>query len=139
MEVIGAVASVIAVIDLSVKVGSILFQYSKDVKHAEADSQRLCDQLASLRHVSESLQLLLQGPHGARLQTSQSLVAALHGSRSQLEELKLKFDATKRRSKLSYIYIRLKWPLESKEVEKIVKNLTGYTQIISSALQIDNT
>jgi len=142
MEPLEAVASVIATVDLSAKVASLLFQYSKDVMHAKDDIERLQRETDSLKNVSESVQQLLRGPYGTRLEASQLLASALSDSQSQLEELDRKLTPGKVRTTMSGrgIGIRaLKWPFESKEVRKIAQDLARCTQIISLSLQVDQT
>jgi hypothetical protein len=138
MDGVSAAASVLAVIDMSVKVASLLFQYSKEVKNAKEDIGRVQRQVDSLTNASESVRQLLQGPNGAKLQASQKLLAALHDSLSQLGRLKQRLEPRKTRKVMSSFGIRaLKWPFDSKDIEKVVQDLGTCTQTISLSLQVD--
>jgi hypothetical protein len=56
-----------------------------------------------------------------------------------LEELKAKLDAGKRKKPMSRVGLRsLKWPFTRKEVEKAVEMVEGYTTTFNVALLADN-
>lgn len=52
MEGIGAAASIIAIVELSAKVASVILQYSKDVKNAGDDIHRLRKAVTDLKKMS---------------------------------------------------------------------------------------
>jgi hypothetical protein len=138
MEGLGAAASVIAVVDMSAKVGSLLFQYSKDVRNAKEDIGRVQLQVTSLKNASESVQQHLNGPDGEKLEASQKLRDALQQGCSQLESLEQRLLPGKRRKIMSRYGLRaLKWPLDRKDIEKTIQDIGRYTQAISLALQLD--
>jgi len=139
MEVLGATASVVAIVDLSVKVASLLFQYSKDVRHAAADIERIKSETTNLKNAWDSVKELLAGPNGSRLAALQKFAVALTDSRSRLEQLEQTLDPGARRSALRKVGVRLKWPLDKKDVEKTVQDLAGCTQKISLGLLLDQT
>lgn len=133
-------ASVIAVVQLSAKVISQCFEYYQAVKHAKVDVERVTDQVENWNTVAKKLQHLLDGPHGTRLQASQELRGALEGVRFQLGSVHDKLTPDKTRRVMRKISIRaLKWPFDSKEVEKILQDLARYLQPVTTALQIDQT
>jgi WD40 repeat protein len=142
MEGLGAAASIIAVVELAAKVASLCLEYSSAVKNARADIDRLRQHTASLNITVEGAQKLLQGPHGARLETSHKLRNALNDTHSQLGDIVAKLEEKLRkghRTKLMrFVGLRaLKWPFESKDVDKIVANLQRDQASFSAALQID--
>jgi hypothetical protein len=138
MDGLGSAASVIAVVDLAGKVVSLLFQYSTEVKDAKEDIARVQLQLQSLKTACESVQKRLQGPDGVKLEASHKLINALHHGCSQLRSLEQRLDPGKRRKAMSRFGIRaLKWPFDSKEIEKTTEHLSKCTQSISLALQAD--
>lgn len=144
MEALGSVASVIAVLDLSAKVASLCFQYSKTVKAAKSDIERLQGELDRLKTVLEGARQLLESPNGARLQTSHQLHNALRGCSSKLTELETKLEKKvttgNTRKVMSRFGIRsLKWPLESKSVDGVVTSLARCRDTLSAALIIDQT
>ncbi|RYP48397.1 hypothetical protein DL768_005716 [Monosporascus sp. mg162] len=139
-EAFGVAASALAVTEISAKVISLCLQYSRDVKHAKGDIERVNEGVANWKTVVEELQVLLDSPHGIRLQTSQKLRDALTGGRSQLGSLHDKLTPSTRRQAMKQFGFRaLKWPFESTEVEKILQDLARCMQPVTTALQIDQT
>ncbi|KAL4901479.1 hypothetical protein BDW74DRAFT_181769 [Aspergillus multicolor] len=143
MEGLGAAASVIAVVDLAGKVATVLFRYLTAVKHAKPDIERLCNELDQLTATLQNAQRLLNGPKAAQLQTanSQPLRQALNGSYLELVSLegkltkKLESNSSRVMSKFG---IRgLKWPFESKDVDRIITALERQRDTLSTALIID--
>ncbi|KAK3192426.1 hypothetical protein K4F52_001639 [Lecanicillium sp. MT-2017a] len=140
MEGLSVAASVIAVVELSAKVASLCLQYSKDVKHAKDNIVRLRLQVTDLGYASASVQQLLDGPNGSSLKASQQLLVAIRDGESQLQELHKTLCPRNARQALSRQGLRsLKWPFQSKDIEKIVQDLGRCTQTISLALQVDQT
>jgi hypothetical protein len=144
MEGLGAAASVIAVVELAAKVGKICLDYWSAVKSARSDIERLQKYTENLKTIAHDVQKLLQGPHGARLETSQKLLEALNNTRSQLGDVAAKLEATlhmgRRAKAMRRLGLRaLEWPFESKDVDKIIANLQRDQDSITNALQIDQT
>ena len=144
MEGLGAAASTIAVVELAAKVASLCLEYSSAVKSARADIERLRQHTDGLKTTVEGAQKLLQGPHGSRLETSQKLHETLNNTHSQLGDIATKLEAklhTGRRAKaMRSLGMRaLKWPFESKDMNKIIANLQRDQASFSAALQIDQT
>jgi len=137
MEVLGATASVAALVDLSVKVTSLLVQYSKDVRRATADIERIKSELTELKSAWDNVKKLLDGPNGKRLAASQNFAIALEDSRSRLEDLEKTLDPGTGRSALRKLGVRLKWPLDKKDVGKTIQDLASCTQMISLGLLVD--
>ena len=135
---LGSAASVVAVVDISTKIASLLFQYTKEVKDAKEDIARVQLQVENLRNTCDSVHQRLQGPNGKKLKASQKLLDALHHAYSQLKSLEQELSPEKGRKAMSRISIRtLKWPFDSKDIEKTIKHLNACSQAISLALQAD--
>jgi hypothetical protein len=140
MDGLSGAASVIAVVDLSVKIASLYSQYYKDVKNAKDDINRLLQEVANLTTISTDLAKLLDGPNGTRLKSSQKLSSAVEDSLKKLQKIMKKLDPGVGCKAMSRFGIRaLKWPLSSKDIEETVKDLARCTDSISFALQIDQT
>ncbi|KAF2835972.1 hypothetical protein M501DRAFT_1007778 [Patellaria atrata CBS 101060] len=121
------VASVIAMINLSMKVTTLCFEYSQ----AEVDH---------IKDVFKDLQRLLQGPDGATLSVSQRISLSIKDCLSQLEKLEDQLKLGNTRKVMRRLRVRaLKWPFTSKQIEKIISSLKRYEQTISLALQVDQT
>ncbi|EJP61379.1 WD40 repeat-like domain-containing protein [Beauveria bassiana ARSEF 2860] len=140
MEALGVASGVIAVVELSAKVLSLCLQYSKEVKNAANNISQLRSHVSDLKLASASLHQLLNGPNASRFSTSQQLQDAIGDSVLQLRRLHEKLRPKTARQALSRFGLRsLRWPLQSKELERIMQNLRQHTQTISFALQIDIT
>ncbi|KAL6400991.1 hypothetical protein AUP68_16711 [Ilyonectria robusta] len=140
MEAVGVAVNLLTVIDMTAKVGLLCFQYGRDVKHAKADIDRLHTVVTNLQKTSESVQKLLQGPNGARLESSQNLATGLHLSLSQLEALEEKLKPRTSKKLMSRVgFCALQWPIQKREVDRFIQELGQQTEIISLALQADQT
>ncbi|KAG7403810.1 Vegetative incompatibility protein HET-E-1 [Fusarium oxysporum f. sp. rapae] len=139
-EAIGLASSVIAVAELSVKVCSLCLQYSRDVKNAKDDIERLSKEVAAFQATTKELQTLVEGPRGKELKASQQLVSAIEDGRSRLEKLEQQLQPSTGRKRMSRFGLRaLKWPFESKEVKETIEDLECCRGTISLALKIDQT
>lgn len=140
MEGLEVATSIFAVVELSAKVASLCLQYSTDVKHAKDDILRLRGQVTDLENASRTIHELLERPNSARLKASQQLRMAIRSSQSQLQSLHDNLRPRTTRQAMSRLGLRaLKWPFQSKDIEKIVQDLGQYTQTILLALQVDQT
>ncbi|KAL8296096.1 hypothetical protein RB600_001541 [Gaeumannomyces tritici] len=141
MEALGAAASAIAVVELAAKVVALCLQYSRDVRKAKDDIDSFRQQTEDLKAIAEGAQRLLQGPDGSRLETAQNLRSAFANARSQLDPIHTRLDGKlngRRHRAMRRVGLRaLKWPFESKEVEKIISDLRQKRDAISAALQVD--
>ncbi|KAJ9130547.1 vegetative incompatibility protein HET-E-1 [Pleurostoma richardsiae] len=143
-EGLGVAASVIAVIELAVKVTSLCLDYSSAVKRAKADIELLRDYVGALKVTAEEAQSLLQGPHGSRLRASQRLRDALYQTLSQLDEVATKLGDRLERGRKSKamraLGLRaLEWPFESKAADEVITNLRRNQAALFAALHIDQT
>jgi hypothetical protein len=139
MEGLSVAANVIAVVDLSAKLVGWCAQYAIDVKNANNDKARLTREITALHCVSQETSDLLEGPRGAKLKSSAKLLHAIGDGKAQLQRVEQKLslgvpDATKAPSIPAW-----RWPLQSREVEKTIQELTRCNQAILSALQVEQT
>ncbi|VUC33727.1 unnamed protein product [Clonostachys rosea] len=140
MEAVGAAANIIAVVQLASKVGSILFQYSKDVKNARDDVETLTQAVAHLRKAAQGVRHLLESHNGERLKTSQDLAVVTRQAEEQLQKLDRRLEPSSRRQTMKRFGFRaLKWPFQSSEAQKLVADIERCTQTMNFALQIDQT
>src|SRR4051794_17736354 len=94
-------AGVIAVVDLSAKVASLCFQYSREVQRARNDILRLQGQVESLKDTFGRVRQLLDGPDGAKLSASQDIPEAIRSCSARLESLKNKLEPRKPQKAMS--------------------------------------
>lgn len=154
MEVLGAISSVITIIDSASK----LANYYGEVKNANQEVTRLQESLQNYKMTVEGLQSLLESQRdGRHLETSQKLRGALDTSRQQLQNITATLQESidkknqpsdsggvrdKLRQKMSRLGLdkqSLEWPFQRKEINGIVNDLHQCQSILSAALQIDST
>ncbi|KAG6978863.1 hypothetical protein FOFC_18194 [Fusarium oxysporum] len=139
-ETLGVASSVIAVVDLSAKVFSLCLQYSREVKNAKDDIDRLHKEVAAFQDTTEKLKALLEEPRGRELKASQQLLSAIEDGHSMLGRLEHQLRPSTGRKAMRRFGVRaLKWPFESKDVEGTIQNLERCRGSISLALNIDQT
>ncbi|KAJ8067013.1 hypothetical protein OCU04_004393 [Sclerotinia nivalis] len=137
-EALGIVSSVIAVIDLSVKVASRCSEYYTNVKNARDDIGRLQSEAQGLKAILERVRSLCDGTNGVRLQDPQGLRKGVENCQKQLTQLEAKLEPRRINKLMSRHGIRaLKWPFKSKEVDSLIKKLENCKANISLSLQVD--
>jgi arginyl-tRNA synthetase len=139
MDGLSGAASVIAVMDISAKIGSLCFQYSMAVKDAKNDIERMQRKVGDITHILETIKQLLENQDKTRLSTTQGLFDSLRQCLQELKDVKVKLEPGKGRKTMSRVGLRaLRWPFTSKQVEKIVSTLDGYKQTFMSTLEVDH-
>ena len=140
MDGVSAAASVVALVEISVKVASLCAEYYSQVKSAQNDIHRFHLEVEALIKVLQSLHQLTQKPGAAKLFTSNALDESIRLCLSDLRQYKEKLEPGKGRKAMSRFGIRaLKWPFESKELEKVIGVLEGYKSTFNTALNVDQT
>ena len=140
MDGVSAAASVLALVETSVKVTSLCAEYYSQVKNAKRDTDRLCREVQAFIHVLQDLEKLARSPGGTKLSTSKSLAKDIQQCSTHLEHLQKKLEPGKGRKAMSRHGIRaLKWPFESKELEKDLAMLERYKTRFTAALSTDQT
>ncbi|KAM0175389.1 hypothetical protein ACHAPC_009632 [Botrytis cinerea] len=137
-EALGLVSSVIAVIDLSVKVASRCSEYYTNVKNARDDIGRLQSEAQGLKVILDRVRSICDGTNGVRLQDPQGLRKGVENCQKQLAQLEATLEPRKINKLMSRCGIRaLKWPFKSKEVDSLIKKLEICKTNISFSLQVD--
>ena len=143
MEVIGAVASVITVIQVTARVVSICYDYQSGIRHYPKDIVRITHELQSLRNVLERLADLAQSEDDL---TSVALptLDSLNGSGGPLEicegELKqLEVKLAPARGRFKQVGRAIVWPLMGKDVQKTLGTLARQRGLFQLALTADQT
>lgn len=149
MEGLGAAASIIAVVDLSVKVVTLCSQYSAAVSGAREDISRVSAQVSGLRTTLEHAAQLVEqqqpnNPAAGRgqhhLATSRDLLDQVQRCRAELQKLEAKLRPSGSRKVMGKFGLRaLKWPFGQREVLDIVASLERFQDNIMRGLQIDQT
>lgn len=140
MDGISAAASVIALVEISVKVLSLTVEYSTQVKSAKDDIARFCLELEAFIKVLRSLRELAQNPEATKLVTFKSLAESIQQCKLDLEQLLKKLEPGKGRKAMSRYGVRaLKWPFERKELHDLIGILERYKSTFIAALNVDQT
>ncbi len=140
MDDVSAAASVVALVETSLKVVSLCAEYYSHVKNAKKDADRLCLEVRAFISVLKNLDKLAQNPGATRLFASRSLNEDIQQCLIYLEHLQKKLEPGKRRKAMSRYGIRaLKWPFERKELEKDLGVLERYKSTFTAALNTDQT
>ncbi|KAF5576332.1 kinesin light chain [Fusarium pseudoanthophilum] len=139
-EAVGLTASIIAIVELSTKIGKLCVQYSTEAGNARAEISRLENRLTDLNACLEAAQRLLDDPKNTALATARSLVDSLNACKRELSEVQDRLDPGSARKAMRRFGLRaLKWPFDSKEISTVVSNLEHYKQTITLSLQVDQT
>jgi hypothetical protein len=144
MEAVGAVASIVAIIDLSAKVASLCCRYATAVNNARSDIERLQQEVSLLKATFEGAMQLAETPNDLRFQTSKRLRDGLGGCSLQLKELEAVLEKWlspgNTRKMMNWFNLRpLKWPFESKDVGGIIKTFEQHRDTMCGGLNIDQT
>ncbi|KAK6346034.1 hypothetical protein TWF730_010368 [Orbilia blumenaviensis] len=162
MEVVGGVASVIAIVDLTAKIAKLCVGYIKEAKDYDVDIRGFKDKVEGLGKVLEELDDLLKGPHQEKLKTSAQLQDALVNCKNELQGLLKRLaqvppasqpgpssilskgirkyikESIKRVTEHKVAQVLL-WPIDKADIEKIIARFNGFEETIKFALQIDQT
>ncbi len=131
-EVLGLAASVIAVIDLFVKIGVLCSSYCAGVKKAPRDIRYILNEADRFTATLKDVEKILSGPNGAKFDASQNVQRGVADCQRQLGELAIKLEEGMK-------YKKITWPLKKEEVTDVVKNLERSRGAISLDLQINQT
>lgn len=138
-ETFGIAASALAVVELSAKVVQKCTQYTQGVLGAKAEIERITDEVEGLGELAASIQQLSSKSPG-ELNTLQRLQPLLTQCQSRLTEIQAGLEPGKRQTAMTKLGLRaLTWPFKSKDTEKIIADLHRLTQLLSDAMQVDQT
>lgn len=140
MDPLSSAASVIALIQLAGRIVKICGDYIQEVKNARAEILEVQQAVTDLAGVLRELHVLLQGPNGPSLSSSQTLDVPITNCSSTLTALELTIGLRKRNSMMRRLRFQaLAWPLKRIEVEKIISKIERYKSTFTLSLQIDQT
>jgi hypothetical protein len=141
-EALGLASSIIAVVDISVKILSVCSKYYKEVRGADKNIRSLEDRL---NHIGSTLSKL-----GALVETKDSVIkdpyalkVSLAGCQSLLEEVQGKLDEKvneRTRSWRCRLKLRsLQWPFKASEVKSIIVKIDSYQSAFNLDLAVEHT
>jgi hypothetical protein len=92
MDAVGAAASIIGIIELTAKLASVCLEYSRAVRNASKDIERLYIELKNLQNVVEKVKQLLDRPESAKLSAARESFTSLDECLLQLRSLQQKLE-----------------------------------------------
>ncbi|KAF5973809.1 vegetative incompatibility protein het-e-1 [Fusarium bulbicola] len=137
-EALGVASSVIAVVELSAKIFSLCLRYSRDVKNAKGDIERLREEVATFQTTAKELLTLVEGPRGKELKVSQQLTSAIEDGCSRARrsgETAPALDWSK--DDEPYRYTRPQVAIRKQEVKGTIEDVERCRGTISLSLDID--
>lgn len=140
MDGLSAAASVIAVIQISAQVFDLCRTYYLNVKDARKDIQRLQNEITSLQDVLVNVVDLANAPESTSLKTLNLVKkddGPLNSCRLELTALLTKLDPGESTSKVKLALRSLKWPLQSREIDKALLAIGRYKASFVLALSTD--
>ncbi|KAH0444724.1 vegetative incompatibility protein het-e-1 [Colletotrichum camelliae] len=143
MEAVGVLANVIAVVDLSVKLGIVCGEYISKARNAKDDIRKLKEESDALARIIGQVQDLLgdngtEQSHRRQLNASETFRNDVEQCETTLRELTERLDPGKNPSRFRLIGKSLKWPFTSNEVSQNVESLRHWRDCFLAALQIDH-
>lgn len=143
MEAVGVLANVIAVVDLSVKLGIVCGEYISKACNAKEDIRKLKEESDALARIIGQIQDLLGDKssaksHRRQLNASETFRQDVERCEKMLLELTERLDPGKNPSRMRMIGKSLKWPFTSTEVSQNVDSLRHWRDCFLAALQVDH-
>jgi hypothetical protein len=143
MDGLSAVASVVAVVQISGKVFALCQTYYSEVKNAREDICRLRDEVTSLQDVLTNIRDLADAPGSAKLSILDLLNqpdGLIQQCRTELEGLATKLNTGQGKHHMMQFGSRaLRWPFSGKDVDKTISVIRRQKEILNSALTADTT
>ncbi|PCD24446.1 hypothetical protein FGRA07_11106 [Fusarium graminearum] len=137
MEALGVAASVIAVVDISVKLLQVCSNYAKEIKHAEAEIKDLRHEVANLHDTATKVKTLIEGPQGAKLTASQDFAHIVKECLDILTEVGRKLQPSSKRGFRRLGFKSLKWPFQSEDVHRTIGRINRCHNSLSLVLEVD--
>lgn len=131
-------SGIAGLITLALQVGTVIAEYSIAVKEGPKNIQELKQELLLLGEVLSQLQDFLYSEklRGRSFDSNSVLQSAIASCKVRIERIGDKLRRTDG-GRASRIVEKLKWPFETKEVDKEVTNMRSYTQAFQFSLTIE--
>ncbi|KAF2817788.1 uncharacterized protein BDZ99DRAFT_432150 [Mytilinidion resinicola] len=144
MDPLSAAASVLAVVETSSKVISLCRSYWKEVKDAENDIQRLLNEIETIHDLGQRIDSIQRSKDAGKFAAVIKFLSrnkTTEKCRKELEglEIVLRKGCEKPSSRwvLSKFRKNWRWPLDKKDMEKVVGRMEKYGNVLQQALTID--
>ena len=138
MDVISLSSGIAGLITLALQVSGIIANYVSAVKEGPKNIEELKEELILLGEVLSQLQDFLHDEKhkGRSFDSNSVLQSAFSSCKRRIERIGDKLKPPDG-GKISRMVDRLKWPFESKEVDKMINNLRCYGQTFQFSLTIE--
>ena len=131
-------APIIAVIEISTKVLSLIKKYYSGVKNAKSDIEQLSHKVLAYRDILQNVHDLVKREGSMRLPTAS--VQSIEKSRDDIAKMQSKLDPGHRHKAMKRVGLTaLKWPFSNKEVNELITILEKYMASLNIALNVDQT
>ena len=141
MEIVGATASVLQVVDLALRATSALIEYTNDTRNASNDRKKLAEETESLARLLERLRTRAEksGSDDPWMEERIDLVRQFARANDDLAAM-LKIGATtgqaKLESRIKIIHTVAKWSFTKSEVYSVLERITRL-QLYANTLLLD--
>ena len=118
---------------------TFLLRYYSDAKNAEADIDRLMNNITALQRVFQQIQELVESPAGNKLNASKAVIesSALELTTEFDRLIKLLNPGTAQKAKKLLVRRRLRWPMQKEEVESTLQLLEHHKTTLIMAMNCD--
>lgn len=127
--------TIIAVVETSVRVLSLIAKYYSTVKKAEEDIRGLKTGVEAIYNVLRRIQELVQSCNETKLLLLASLATPIESASSDIDNIMNTLDSSRGKKAMSRVGLRaLQWPFTKKEVEQQIGRLEGHKTTLTLAL-----
>ena len=141
MEVVAAVSSVVALVQLTDRIVTLCGKYASGIKNAPADIQGLSNEVTALRSVLKRVDELNNSSAGSvhtSISDTHELEKRIKDCETILSEIERKLNPGQRQSMIRRLGRRtLKWPFEAEEVAKLMHSLESHKSALLIILHTD--
>lgn len=130
-------ASIIALVQVSGRLISLVSGYLSKVKSAKEDIKRLITEVTTFQNALDGIQKMLHDSDASILPASNSLSKSTLTCLSQLNDVENTLNEAMKKSKWGP-FRSLKWPFTSTEVDQIISDLERCKNTISLGLATDH-
>lgn len=148
MEPISAVASVIAMYELTLKIGKTCFLYAKGVRDSDKGSDYVIEEIVNFQRSLVKLKRMLIDEedvksNGHRQKNLKDLIegetAGLRQCKIDLEIFHKKLEKGRTQEGIKALIHKISWPLKEEEVREVTDRLRNVAASIDRALLMDQT
>ena len=132
--------TIIAVVETSFSVLSLIAKYYSGVKKAKEDIEGLNTEVEAFYHGFREIQKLVRSSHATKLLLLASLATTIERSLSDIETIKNKLDPGSGDKVMHRMGLRaLQWPFTKEKVEEYIAKLERHKTAVALALSSDQT